>query len=182
MFNCMFVIISAYLAKGPVLGSWSVRKSFSYSDTCSYPRTNYYYQYRETSGIPEHKSNYQFLCGDKCLYRDPIDDDVSEFCTCGNNTILDNDRFCCTPPAVKCNKTQEGAVCHQGVVQSVNSDSRCNTKCYNDYFASKFLGQNAHYSCPDKCVDWKDWCHGVSFCDQDESISCCRHFMYCNVS
>ena len=170
MFNCMFVIISAYLAKGPVLGSWSVRKSFSYSDTCSYPRTNYYYQYRETSGIPEHKSNYQFLCGDKCLYRDPIDDDVSEFCTCGNNTILDNDRFCCTPPAVKCNKTQEGAVCHEGVVQSVNSDSRCNTKCYNDYFASKFLGQNAHYSCPDKCVDWKDWCHGVSFCDQDESI------------
>ena len=161
----MFVIFSAYLAQGPVLGSWSVRKSFSYSDPCSYNLKNSYY-----SGIQEFKSNYQFLCGDKCLYRDPIDDNVTELCKCGENTIRDNDRFCCTPPEVDCNKTREGAVCHLGVVQSVNSDSRCNTKCYNDYFASKFLGKNAHYSCPDKCVDWKDWCHGVSFCDQDESI------------
>ena len=164
MFNCMIVIASVILGHQTVLGSWNLGRSYSYSDTCSYHLTNYPYG-------NEFRSNSKFLCGDKCLFRDPIDEheSIKELCTCGENTI-DDDSFCCAPSSVRCNKTQKGAECPEGVVQNVNSKHRCNTKCYNDYFTSKYIGQNAHFSCPETCVDWKDWCHGVSFCDQDEQI------------
>ena len=73
----MIVIASAILGHQTVLGSWNLGKSYSYSDTCIYHLTNYEY------GNAEFRSNNQFLCGDKCLFRDPIDEheSIKELCT-----------------------------------------------------------------------------------------------------
>ena len=140
----------------------------NYSDTCAYHSTNYYY-----NSIQNSRSNYQFLCGDICLFRDPVEEDRRELCTCGGERIQDSDHYCCTPASDKCNKTQDGALCPHGRVLSVDTKSpmrRCHSNCYNDYLTSAYLGQHAHYPCPHMCVDWKDWCQGVSFCDNDEKV------------
>ena len=123
------------------------------------------------------------LCGDICL-------ESQELCKCGGLTFKESTRYekqikdgvtfedfpilsyCCTPPSVRCTKTESGAVCLSGEVYDLDSEKPCYSRCYNDYLTSDFLGFYTHFTCPDRCVGWVDLCQGVSFCEGDTEV--CR--------
>ncbi len=110
----------------------------------------------------------QYLCGDVCL-------ENYQPCDCGDQRITEGwsygiKEYCCAP-ASACTRTQTGANCSSGEVLDWDSPVPCNAtgRCFNDVLTS----QNLHwtyskYTCPDKCIDWREMCLGVSFCAGDE--------------
>ena len=141
----------------------------NYSDNCDYSSTHGDFYYDQ---------NY-YRCGDICVRK-------SQKCICGDWVIFQpffNVAYCCTPPEVKCMKTEAGVECPQGEKQSQDTEPMCHGRCYNDYLTSQYIGLMSHYTCPDTCIEVLlnpekgdisevigDMCQGVSFCEGDEKI------------
>ena len=76
--------------------------------------------------------------------------------------------YCCISPMEQCMKNKRGAECPNG--KMLEPYEMCHGRCYNDYMTSRYLGVYTQFSCPHKCVEWRDMCQGVSFCDGDEEV------------
>ena len=129
--------------------------------------------------------NPQSNFSDNCNYRNDnitiirCGDICSEWtvpCICEDQVVHDFQQFyCCTPPDVQCSETGEEESkqvwCPQGEVLSIKDAPMCHGRCYNDYLTSQYIGEDAHYTCPEQCIPVADVaCQGVSFCDADEEI------------
>ena len=140
--------------------AFSLTLKVNYIDYCDY-RGNHYYQ-----------------CGDICLryITSPFNGTYSDKCTCGYEEILDFS-YCCISPMDSCMENEKGAECPNG--KMLEPYEMCHGRCYNDYMTSRYLGVYTQFSCPDKCVEWRDMCQGVSFCDGDQEV--CGEDLRCDI-
>ena len=104
------------------------------------------------------------LCGDICFNR------KNEECYCGGNPLVSKSHYCCSSPTGNCTRTQTGASCSEGESKNRYGSHLCNSKCYNDYLTSEFLGPFTFYTCPENCIFLYNMCQGVSFCDGDLNV------------
>ena len=126
---------------------------------------------------------WQTQCGDLCS-------DLWVLCKCGQEVLknsLDTDKFCCLPPgnlstpAPQCRYDKVGdkfsnVTCEGGSV--IPRSEQCDSKCYNDYDTSEFLGNYAHYTCQDDtCLPLVDMCQGYSC--SDGNVSYCGRDLRC---
>ena len=124
-------------------------------------------------------------CGDLCS-------DLWVNCKCGqevlkNSLDTDKDKYCCLPlgnlstPTPQCRYDKVGdkfsnVTCEVGSV--IPRSQQCGSKCYNDYDTSDFLGNYAHYTCPDDtCLPLVDMCQGYSC--SDTNVSECGRWLRC---
>ena len=110
-------------------------------------------------------------CGDQCLLG-------AVSCYCGSDTDYfypsRTDEHCCLELGESCYRhwTNYG-VCYEG--RRLSMSSACNTttgpRCYNSYQHNPWdLGIQAHYTCPNTCVPWREMCRGVSWCEGDHQV------------
>ena len=138
---------------------------------------------------------WQTLCGDLCS-------DLWVSCKCGQEVLKNTDKpkteYCCVPPTPQkasltptkqCHYDTEGdkfsdVTCEDGTV--IPTSQQCDKsivitkirKCYNDYEDSQFLGNYAHYTCPDgTCLPLLDMCQGYSC--SNKNVSECGRGLRC---
>ena len=98
-------------------------------------------------------------------------------CQCGDEEIFPyfSKQQCCIHSNETCSAASHHfgtGVCSQGVKTPMTSpcenDDR-SLRCHNSYQESQYIGDRAHYICPDTCVPMPDMCQGVSWCQNDVS-------------
>lgn len=137
-----------------------------YSDTCQY-------------------SGDYYTCGYRCIWS-------GTDCECGNTSkvIMRDAQQCCVPAEAsqgrrgagfvtkdrQCSRkySYDDAKCAGGVI---GIHELCHSRCYNSYIDSEYLGQHAHFPCPDQCVPYRDMCRGVAWCR--EELQHCRDRLRC---
>ena len=128
------------------------------------------------------------MCGDLCL-----DTRYQSDCYCGADIPEGGDSYCCIPMYDHCtfefseyglDTLYSGIKCSNGTVNKKSED--CHGQCYNSYQHSRYIGLDAHYSCPDgQCIPvngsyLEERCRGVNVGVCSNSTRECNHKLFCH--
>ena len=116
-------------------------------------------------------SESQYRCGDHCVERDI-------HCQCGHSNFTYQDwhleeRLCCVQPGT-CRREGQEVSCPGGLVIHKYNES-CAGDCWDNesYFGCATTG--------DKCVVYRELCHGYPVCQDRSDVSYCTEDMACKV-
>ena len=120
----------------------------------------------ENSNLVNYEDKTKYLDGrEKC---GNVDSGRYYNCYCASDKIVIKDKYCC----VNVNETQcyvsninSFGKCQSGELKNINE--LCYRKCYNSYQHSQYVGDKAHFTCPDTCVPLLSMCSGIDFCLQE---------------
>ena len=119
--------------------------------------------------VEECRTMSQYRCGDHCVERDTL-------CQCGHSNFTYQDwhleeRLCCAQPGT-CRRQGQEVSCPGGLVIHKYNES-CAGDCWHNesYFGCATSG--------DKCVIYRELCHGYPVCQDNSDVSYCTEDMDC---
>ena len=119
--------------------------------------------------VEECRTMSQYRCGDHCVERDI-------HCHCGDSSFTYDDwhleeRLCCAQPGT-CRREGQEVSCPGGLVIHKYNES-CAGDCWHNesYFGCATTG--------DKCVIYRELCHGYPVCQDRSDVSYCTENMDC---